>query len=178
MAEASVPPGVNVGWWIVPSPAHSTVQCFSILVFLPFNFALLGSCAVHRGEGGQGGEWNRPGLCSRVAPKTGSPNPSPPVQVPLLPGAPAGTHFLPALFLLPAWSALSWPGPPGTGQVGQGCPSLITSPSPRGPCLCSRSLCFVCYPVCDSPPLLFKAAYFIHHRQQFIFPGESFAWFH
>ena len=82
------------------------------------------------------------------------------------------------LFLLPAWSAPSWPGPPGTGQVGQGCPSLITSPSPRGPCLCSRSLCFVCYPVCDSPPLLFKAAYFIHHRQQFIFPGESFAWFH
>lgn len=146
--------------------------------FSPFNFALLGLCAVHRGEGGQGGELNRPGLCSRVAPETGSPNPSPPVQVPLLLGAPAGTHFLPARFLLPAWSAPSWPGPPGTEQVGQGCPSLITSPSPPGPCLCSRSLRCVCYPVCDSPPLLFKAAYFIHHRQQFIFPGESVAWFH
>lgn len=170
---------MNVGWWIFPSPAHSVVQCSQNLGFFsPLYFALLGSRTVHRREGGPADERNWPGLFSRVAPKTGSLNPCPPVQDPLLPGAPAGTHFFPALFLLPAWSAPSWPGPPGTGQVGQGCPSPITSPSPPSPCLCFLSPCCICYSVCDSPPLLFKAAYFIHHRQQFIFPGESFAWFH
>ena len=105
--------------------------------------------------------------------ETGSLNPSPPVQAPSLLGAPASTHFLPAFFLLPAWITLSWPGPPG-----HTCPSPLTSPSLPGPCLCPLPTRFIGCSVCDSPPLLFKAAYFIHHRQQFIFPGESFAWFH
>lgn len=60
-----------------------------------------------------------------------------------------------------------------------GLPQQITSPSLPSPCLrpfLPRLRLLFC--VYDSPPLLFKAAYFIHHRQQFIFPGESFAWFH
>lgn len=176
MAEASVPPGVNVGWWIFPSPAHSIVHCFQNLGFSP-RYILPSWAHVQFTE--EKGVWEVNGIgCSRVAPKPGSRNPSPAVQEPLLPGAPAGTHSLPARFLLPAWSALSWPGLPGTGQVGQGRPSPITSPSPPSPCLCPLFLRCLCSSVCDSPPLLFKAAHFIHHRQQFIFPGESFAWFH
>lgn len=117
---------------------------------------------------GLGVEQNCPGLSSQV-------NPSPPAQSPLLLGAPASTHLLLALFLLPACIAVSWPSLPGAG----------CTPTPSNQPLCPEPLPVHLPPllhlrfcVCDSPPLLFKAACFIHHRQQFIFPGESFAWFH
>uniref|UniRef100_A0A8C9UP49 non-specific serine/threonine protein kinase n=1 Tax=Spermophilus dauricus TaxID=99837 RepID=A0A8C9UP49_SPEDA len=59
------------------------------------------------------------------------------------------------------WAGLSQPN------------NQFLSPKPTCPPPPSLRLLFC---VCDSPPLLFKAAYFIHHRQQFIFPGESSAW--
>lgn len=93
----------------------------------------------------------------------------------------------------------NWPElvPVRTGQTPRcsAAPSLLGSPCPDsflvgGPlsCMAPPFLTRACpssprtpssraaLALCDSPPLLFKAAYFIHHRQQFIFPGESCAW--
>lgn len=115
--EASALAGVNAGRGIFPFCTQHCSVFSESQFFSPLYFALLGSCAVHRGEGGLGGEWNWPGLYSRVFPGTGSPNPSPPVQVPLLLGAPANNRFLPALLLLPPWKL-------GQGRWGRAAPAL------------------------------------------------------
>ena len=143
--------------------------------FSPLYFALLGSCAVHRGEGGLGGEWNRlqqGGSQAWVSePQSSSARaltPGGSCRHPLSPSS-----FPPSCMERPVLARPTWDRAGGAGA-----PQAVTSPSPPSPCLCPLSLRCLCSSVCDSPPLLFKAAHFIHHRQQFIFPGESFAWFH
>nr|XP_060500967.1 kinase suppressor of Ras 1-like [Panthera onca] len=119
----------------------------------PFQyFTLPGSRTFHR-EVSLGGECRQPGLCSSGATSS---QPQSSRESPFL-GSPASTHFLSVLFLLPAWITLFCPTPPHKQPV----------PGPPPPSL------HLLFCVCDSPPLLFKAAYFIHHRQQFIFPDIS-----
>lgn len=154
----------------VSEPSVPLSNVFRIIT-LPAEFTLLGPCTFHR-EAGLRGERTGPGLCSRVAVEARSLNPRPQ-------GKPLHSRgLLPTPALSQLLSSFLHGSPcPGQAHRGHACPSPITSP-PSKPMPVPPPLRFICCSVCDSPPLLFKAAYFIHHRQQFIFPGESFAWSH
>lgn len=121
--------GVNVGWWIFPSPL--TQHCslfFRILVFSPVIFCPPGLMCSSRRKGS--GRVNGIG-CSRVAPKPGSRNPSPAVQEPSRGLLRHPLSQLVSSFLhgapCPGQACL------GQGRWGWGRPSPITSPSPPSP---------------------------------------------